>query len=66
MRTSLKRLWKRLQLRVWRRAEDDRDLADEIQFHLAEEERLRDRRRPVGGRGKTLRAARLRQRRARH
>lgn len=41
MRTSLKRLWTRLQLRVWRRAEDDRDLADEIRFHLAEEERLR-------------------------
>jgi predicted permease len=41
MATSLKRLWKRLQLRVWRRAEDDRDLADEVQFHLAEEERLR-------------------------
>ena len=34
------RWWKRLQLRVWRRAEDDRDLADEVRFHLAEEERL--------------------------
>jgi predicted permease len=41
MATGFKRLWKRLQLRVWRRAEDDRDLADEVQFHLAEEERLR-------------------------
>ena len=41
MATSFKRLWKRLQLRVWRRAEDDRDLADEVRFHLAEEERLR-------------------------
>lgn len=41
MATSLKRLWKRLQLRVWRRADDDRDLADEVRFHLAEEERLR-------------------------
>ena len=37
----LKRAWKRLQLRVWRRPQDDRDLADEIAFHLAEEERLR-------------------------
>jgi predicted permease len=36
-----KRAWKRLQLRVWRRPEDDRDLADEVAFHLAEEERLR-------------------------
>jgi putative ABC transport system permease protein len=41
MATRLKRLWKRLQLCVWRRADDDRDLADEIRFHLAEEERLR-------------------------
>lgn len=30
MPTTLKRIWKRLQLRVWRRSEDDRDLADEI------------------------------------
>ena len=36
-----KRWWKRLQLRAWRRAEDDQDLADEVRFHLAEEERLR-------------------------
>jgi predicted permease len=35
------RWWKRLQLRVWRRAEDDRDLDDEIRFHLAREAELR-------------------------
>ncbi len=33
--------WKRLRLRVWRRAEDDRDLDDEIRFHLAREAELR-------------------------
>jgi predicted permease len=39
--TWWRRSAKRLQLHVWRRAEDDRDLDDEIRFHLAEEERLR-------------------------
>jgi hypothetical protein len=41
MHFNPKRAWKRLQLRVCRRPEDDRDLADEVAFHLAEEERLR-------------------------
>ncbi len=41
MPEKLTRAWKRLRLRVWRRPQDDRDLADEIAFHLAEEAKLR-------------------------
>jgi hypothetical protein len=34
-------LWRRLRRRAWRTAQDDRDLDDEIAFHLAQEATLR-------------------------
>jgi hypothetical protein len=37
----MRRWFNRLQLRVWRRPHDDRDLDDEIRFHLAQEQQLR-------------------------
>jgi predicted permease len=39
--TKTPRWLTRLRLRLWRRTEDDRDLDDEIRFHLSEETRLR-------------------------
>ena len=35
------RLWRRLRQRLWRTAQDERDLDDEIAFHLAREAELR-------------------------
>jgi predicted permease len=39
--TTWRKAWSRLRTSVWRRAQDDRDLDDEIRFHLAQEARLR-------------------------
>ena len=46
------RSWRRLKQRLWRTARDERDLDDEIAFHLARETELR------ADRGMDARAAR--------
>ena len=38
---DLTRLWRRLRQQLWRTAQDERDLDDEIAFHLAREGELR-------------------------